>query len=321
MTTSYSTDAVNEDQIAEYDDDLELCLSQIDKIFDIPRIVNEPQGKQQIVDYYVKGKFLYMLASLKGFYHCGISYDGRHKKEDFKEQARIVERYIHDIDAKNVLELAYGMGGNMAFLARRNPRVMFDGVDLAFWRSKRYAKIPNARFQIGDYHDLSAFEDDSYDIAFVVESLCYSTDKLHVLREVKKKLKRDGLLIVIDGYRKDLGAPLTPSESLMWELIESSWALDKFECVKDVEGYMREEYSIVEANDVTQYALPSVIVLARKLHYYFAHPMFARVVNRLLTFDVAKGLIALYLTPLLHSATNVRRGLGCYYVHVLKNNK
>ncbi len=257
-----------------------------------------------------------MSLSLEGFYHYGISYDGKYKKEDFKEQARIVERYIRDSDAKNVLELAYGFGANMAFLASRNPHVMFEGVDLSLKPLKRYAKIPNTHFQVGDFHDLSALEDDAYDIAFVADALCYSANKLHVLRDVKKKLKRDGLFIIIDGYRRDCAAPLSSFEESFLKLVEISWSLDKFECVKDVEDYMREEYSIVVANDVTQYTLPSMIMVARKFRYYFAHPMFARVVNRLLSFDFAKSIIAPYLLP-----TCVRRGYACYYVHVLKNDK
>ena len=204
----------------------------------------------------------------------------------------------------------------MAVLARRNPHVMFDGVDLALKPLKRYAKIPNVRFQFGDYHDLSAFKDSAYDIVFVIEALCYSTNKLQVLREVKKKLKRDGLFIVIDAYRRDRATPLSPSEKTMQKLIEMSWSLDKFEYIKDVEGYMRQEYSIAEANDFSQCVLPSATRIARKFHYYFAHPMFARVVNKLLPFDVAKGFIAAYLYP-----TSSRRQIACYYIHVLKNDK
>ena len=317
MISNQSTETVTEQQVVKHNDDLELYLSQIGKIFDIPRIINEPREKQQIIDYYVRGKFGFLLVfSAEGFYHYGMSYDGKHKKDNFNEQARIVERYIREIDAKNVLELAYGMGSNMAFLARRNPRVMFDGIDLALKPLKRFTKISNINFKSGDYHDLSALEDDTYDVAFVVEALCYSTNKLQVLREVKKKLKKDGFFIVIDGYRRDCAAPLSPSESLMLKLIELAWVLDKFECVKDVEGYMREEYSIVEANDFSQNVLPSGNEIARKVRYYFAHPTFARVANKLISFDVAKGLIAACLAPI-----SIRRDFASYYVHVLKNNK
>jgi len=317
MATSSSTDTVVENQIGEYDDDLELRLKQIGRILDIPSIVNGSQEKPHIINYFEETKTLYRFwHSWEGYLHFGISYDGKHKRENFKEQARIVERYIRDSDAKNVLELAYGMGTNTAFLARRNPSVMFDGVDLSHKPLKRYTKIPNAHFQLGDYHDLSALEDDTYDVAFVVEALCYSTNKLQVFREVKKKLKKDGLFIVIDGYQKDRAAPLSPSESLMWELIWKGFVIHKLEHIKDVESYMREGYSIVAAEDVTQYVLPSMIIHERKSHDVFSHPMFGRVVKKLYPYEFMKNIMVMYLLP-----TSIRRQIFCYYIHVLKNDK
>ncbi len=315
MALGHPTNLVLEPR-TEYNDDLELRLKRIGVIFDIPSIINEPQGESQIINYYLKTKRAYrVLHSWEGFIHFGISYDGKHKRRDYKEPARVVEQYIRDTDAKNVLELAYGLGANMAFLARRNPRVMFDGVDLSQEPLKRYAKTPNAHFYLGDYHDLSNFENDAYDIIFVIESLCHSTNKLQVLREVKKKLKRDGLFVVIDGYRKDRATPLSQSESMMWKLIERGLAINTFECIKDVESNMREEYSLVAAQDVTQCVLPSIINHERRAGHYFAHPSLARIVFKIFTYESVKNSIVAYLLP-----TSIRRQIACYYIHVLKND-
>jgi SAM-dependent methyltransferase len=316
MAMSSSTDTI-EHQVTEYDDDLELYLKQIGRLLDIPSIINESQEKPQIINYFERTKTLYrIIHSWEGYLHFGISYDGKHKRKNFKEQARIVERYIHETGAKNVLELAYGLGTNTAFLARRNPDVTFDGVDLSHKPLKRYAKIPNAHYQSGDFHDLSALEDDAYDIAFVVEALCYSTNKLQVLREVKKKLKKDGLFIIIDGYRKDRAAPLSPSESLMWDLIWKGFVIHKLECIKDVERDMREEYSIALAEDLTQYVLPSMVNHERKSRDIFSHPTFGRVVKKLWPYEFVKNIMVVYLLP-----TSIRRQIFCYYIHVLKNDK
>ena len=316
MATSSSTDTVIEDQLAEYDDDLDLRLKRVGQLLDIPSIINEPQEYPQIINYCKKTKTQFRLYNWEGYVHFGISYDGKHKRSDLKEQARIVEKYLHEIDAKSVLELAYGMGANTAFLARRNPHVAFDGVDLSHKPLKRYAKIPNAHYQQGDYHDLSAFEDDAYDIAFVVEALCYSTNKLHVFREVKKKLKRGGLFIVIDAYRRDRATPMSQSDEIMIKLIEKGVALEKFEYVGDVESYMREEYSIAMAKDFTENILPSAIYNERKTRGYFAHPMFTGIVNKILPYEVVKNIMAVYLVPI-----SIKRQIGCYYVHVLRNDK
>jgi ubiquinone/menaquinone biosynthesis C-methylase UbiE len=316
MIPNLVTDTIM-DQTAEHTDNLELYLTQIYKIFDVPRMINEPQGKPQIINYYHKNAFLIyrLFHNWEGFMHCGISYDGRHKKDDFKEQAKIVERYIHDSNAKNVLELAYGWGANSAFLAKRNPEVTFEGIDLSLNPLKRFTKISNLRFQSGDYHDLSAFKDDSYDIVFVIEALCCSTNKSQVLREVKKKLRKGGLFIVIDAYRRERTRPLSHSEEVMAQLIEKGFSVDKFERVEDVEGYMQEVYSIVAAKDITQCVLPCM-AKGKWARHYFSHPAFARTINKLLSFDVVKNTIVALLIEI-----SIKRQIACYYVHVLKNDK
>ncbi len=317
MTSNVITDSTMRDQTTEYTDNLEQYLIQVARLFDIQRIINEPQKNPQIINYYHSNAFfIYRLFhNWGGFMHCGISYDGRHKKDDFKEQARIVERYIHDRNAKKVLELAYGMGANSAFLAGRNPEVMFDAVDLSMKPLKKFTKIPNLRFQFGDYHDLSGLKDDSYEIIFIIEALCHSTNKALVLREVKKKLKQGGLFIVIDAYRRDCARPLSQSEDVMAQLIEKCFSVDKFECLEDVEGCMRENYSIVESKDITQCVLPCM-AKGKYVSYYFSHPIFARVANKLLPFDVMKNTIIALLIEI-----SIKRQIACYYIHVIKNDQ
>ena len=314
MVSNHSADTAIEQRIAEHNDNLELYLSQIGKIFNIPRLIDEPRTTPQIIKRYAHARLSVVFQG--GFCHYGISYDGKFKKRDLTEQAKIVERYIHTSNAKNVLELAYGFGSNIAFLAKRNPAVNFDGIDLSLNPLKRYAKIPNASFQIGDFHDLSAFEDNTYDIVFVMDALSHSTDKLQVLREVKKKLKKGGFFIIIDEYRTDRATPLSSSEEIMWKLIEASAAREKFECIKDVEGYMLGEYSIAEASDLSQYILPLMRVMARRVGFFFAHPIFTRVANRLLLRDALPLFIGPYLAPI-----SLKRQIFCYYVHVLRNDK
>jgi len=305
-----------EDRIVKETDDLNLILKHASQIFDIPSLINNPQGKQQVINYYMTNKITYrLLNSWEGFLHCGLSYDGKHKKEDFKEQVKIVEGYIRNTNAKKVLELAYGLGPNSAFLARRNPFVIFEGIDISNPPLKQFTKIQNLRFQFGDYHDLSQFEDHVYDVVFIIDALCYSADKFQVLREVKKKLRENGLFIVIDFYLRDRVTPLSKSECIMWKLIEKSFSFDKFECVADVEDYMREVYSIVVSKDVSECILPSLMKVETLVRVYFDYPRFARVINKLLPFDIAKGSLAASLLPI-----SIRRQIGCYFIHVLKND-
>jgi arsenite methyltransferase len=315
--TEYVTDSIGEDHAVEQNDNLELYLKQIRQIFDVSRIIDAPHDKPQVINYFLLNKLSYRLGfNWEGFIHCGISYDGKSKRDDFRQQALMIEKHIVDKNARNVLELAYGLGPNSAFLATRNPDVTFEALDIANKPLRRYAKIPNLHFAFGDYHDLSQFEDSSFDIVFVIEALCYSTNKLHVLREVKRKLKEGGVFIVIDGYKRNLASPLSPSEELMWQLIFRGCALETFERVDDVEDAMRKEFSIVVAQDLSPCVIPSLEVQESKARHYFNHPVVASAINKVLPFDVVK-----HLPMVLLFATSVRRQIGCYYLHVLKNDR
>jgi ubiquinone/menaquinone biosynthesis C-methylase UbiE len=310
----FTTDSTKHDHIVEKDDNLELYLEQIGAIFNVSKTVNERQDIQHIVNYYKTIRLpLLLVYDRDGFYHYGISYYGKYKTDDLKESPRLVEKYIHDIDAKNVLELAYGRGTNTAFLARRNPNIAFEAVDISNKPLRSYKALPNAHFQLCDFHDLRGLPDNSYDLAFVIEGLSSSINKLQALREVKKKLKRDGLFIVIDGYQRDRTNLLTPSEKIMWGLIEKSLSVDKIERASDVENYMRSEYIIVASKDLSPNVIPSMMRFVSAARFYFSHPAFARTVNTFLPFDIAKNAIFVLLLPIA-----MQRQIACYCMHVLR---
>jgi SAM-dependent methyltransferase len=302
----------------ECGDNLELYLKQIGEIFNISDIIEEPQEEPQIINYFLSNRLLYRLGhNWGGFYHSGISYDGAYKRDDLKEPARIVERYIHEMDAKSVLEPGSGLGSNSAFLARRNPSVRFEAIDLSNKPLRNFSRIPNLSFHCGDYHDLSRFEDATYDIVFMVETLCHSKNKPRVLREVKKKLKTNGLLIIFDAYYTNDAGPLTQSEDIMCQLVTKSLAVDRFERLDDVEGYMRQEFSIVVSKDISAYVIPFYVYFEnrRDLRFYFNHPFFAKTVNKILPLVVVKNFIAVLLV-----AATLQGQLSCYYQHVLRND-
>lgn len=302
---------------AEYTDNLEFYLEQINRIFDVSRIINERQDKSHIIRYYTKNKLTYMLFyDWAGFYHFGISYDGKRKREGLREQAKIIEGYISETEASRVLEIGCGLGPNSAFLARRNPRVAFDAIDLANRPLRRFTRIPNLRFYNADYHDLSGFEDDSYDIVFAIETLCYSADKPRVFREVKKTLRPNGKFIVFDLYRSNRAQPLSPSEDVMWQLIIKGVAVQEVERVSDVERYMRKEFSIAEARDLSTCILPFLYRQEYLVRPYFNHPLFALVCSKLIPLDVLKNAVVVLLLP-----TSVHRQIDCYYMHALSNDR
>jgi ubiquinone/menaquinone biosynthesis C-methylase UbiE len=303
-----------ERQAVESTDSLELYLKQVTNVFDVSRVINERQGTPHVKRYYTTNRLTYRLTyDWHGSIHCGISYDGKRKKEDLKEHARLIDQYIRAANAKNVLELGSGLGANSGFLARWNPLVAFTAVDLSSKPLRRFAKLPNVHFCCGDYHDLSTFDDNAYDIVFAIETLSCSNDKPQVFREVKKKLKVGGIFVVADVYERDRVTPMSKSERIMWQLIARGVASEPFERVNDVEDYMRKDFSIIETRDLTPHILPTLDRQESLVRLYFSHPIVAKVVNRFLPLEVTKNAMVVFLLP-----TSARRRILCYCLHVLR---
>ena len=165
---------------------LDQKLGQIKKVFNVDDILALKPDKKYIQKYYRASRIAYSM-----FYwgsdrmYMGISRDGVYKEQDLLEAARVVEKYIKELSAHNVLELATGRGATSAYLAQRHPKIRFAGIELSSAQlglaKKKSRKLPNYTPIVGDYHDLGQYDDGSVDIVFVIEALCYSTDKATVL--------------------------------------------------------------------------------------------------------------------------------------------
>ena len=71
-STEYVTGSTRGKHATEQNDNLELYLGQIRKIFDTSRIIEAPRDKQQVVNYFLLNKLSYRLGfNWDGLIHCG----------------------------------------------------------------------------------------------------------------------------------------------------------------------------------------------------------------------------------------------------------
>lgn len=185
-----------------YGNDLSYKIARIKNVFDLEHIQNLHPDNRYVQEYYRANRLAYSLFhTFSDNVHMGISRDGHYKQDDLHEGARIVERYIVELGAGRVVELATGRGATSSYLAERFPDVTFHGIDFSpdqlDLALKKARKLRNYRPALGDYHDLSRFEDDSVDIAFEIEAVCHSEDKQRVFQEVWRILKQGGGLCSI----------------------------------------------------------------------------------------------------------------------------
>ncbi len=299
--------------------DLKQKLENISKVFKIDDILSIKADKQYIQRYYNINKIPYSVFHTKtDFVHMGISRNGIYKEDDLFEAARIVEKYLKKLNGDKVLELAMGRGANSFYLAKKFPEVKFYGMDIskgqlnyAFKKSK---EVNNFYPDFGDYHDLSKFKNETFDVIFVIEALCHSVDKNKVFAEAHRVLKQNGVFIIIDGYaNKD---QMTNDEKIALRLVEKGMALESFEFYKSILDKAKEnKFKIEFEENVSKFVLPTMKRFERKAIKFFRFPKLAKVTSMIFPKEFIYNAIAGYLSVIL-----VKTGVCNYMITVLRKD-
>lgn len=299
--------------------DLATKLTLIQKVFDINDLLSLQTNKDYIQKYYKANKLAYSLFhTFSDKMYMGISRDGIYKEDDLLEAARMVERYITELDAKHILELATGRGATSAYLARKHPKIEFEGIELSQgqldFAQKKAKKLNNYHPVLGDYHDLSRYPNNSVDIIFVIEALCYSSEKTIVLKEVRRVLKKNGIFIILDGYIKKIRSKMTKDELLASRLTEIGMAVSEFEGYPSLlDKAKKVGFEIVLSEDVSLFILPTLRKFEKLAMTFFKHPRVARLISKIFSKEFIYNAVSGLLMPNL-----IEDGLANYYITVLR---
>ena len=288
------------------DQDLQTKLARIKKVFDIKKVLLVKTDISAIAKYYRINKVAYSLFhSKKDFVHMGISRGGKYQEADLLEHARLLENYFTKRKSKIALELGAGKGANSIYLAKKYPNIQFHAIDLANGQLviaiKKGTKISNFHPKEGDYHNLSTYPADYFDIIFMIEALCHSAHKEKVFREVKRVLKKGGIFAIFDGY---LGKPrtmLTKDELLASQLTEKGMLIKNFEYYPDVKKkLLKENFKEIYEEDVSTLILPTLERFEKKANILFSIPeQLARAVLFLFPHEFTNNALSGYLMPAL----------------------
>lgn len=277
--------------------------------------------KKAIAQYYRLNRLAYRLVnSRRGFVHMGISRGSTFDEDDFLEHARIISsEYLEKIHNGHILELAAGKAATTKYLAGIYKHAHFTGLDLPHGQLNIHSsQLPNLDLVEGDYHDLSRFAANSFDIIYIIEALCHAHDKTKVIKEVERILKPNGVFIIFDGYISQSQAVMSQVENLVADLIYSSMMVTKSDHLySDLRNNLETSgFIMIDEENLSRNVLPSMKRLESKAAKYFKHPRLARLSNRIVPIEVTGNAVAAYLMPL-----SVEAHLFQYWLTVAKKAK
>lgn len=280
---------------------LRFKLQQLKKLFDFKALLETDTDIKSISKYYKTNRFFYtFLSNRDNFIHMAISRNGKLRKEDFLVQVKIVEKYINT-NTKNILELATGRGANLIYLAKKYPNINLVGIDLPNgqldFAIKNGGGLRNFKPEVGDFHDLSKYSDNFFDIVFIIEALCHSSQKEKVIKEAKRVLKDKGIFIVIDGFADK--SNLNKDELLAKKLVEKSMTVASFDNYNSfIKMLINNNLRIVLEEDYSLQIMPSLRRFEKDAKILLFLPTFiAKLLLKLFPQDFTKNAIAGYLMP------------------------
>ena len=291
-------------------------LQTLRSVLNYDFLLSVEMSSKNIVSYYKKNKYLFyrvMAKSKSGMMHMGLSEDGSCLKNKFygDYQVKFINTFMKENSCQRILEIGSGQGANLFYLACLNETCSFYGVDLYPSIDKR---LENVSLFTLDYHDLSSIPDQSVDLVYAIETLCYSTNKNQVFKEVNRILKKDGFFLIFDGYANKKREDLTDLEKEVTLLTEKGWVLDCFEYVHNLDFYIEENgFSILVKENMKEKLQAHVDNYKERLDSIFKHKLFCKLAFPFVSKEILGNLVPIYFL-----STGIRYDLFAYYLHVLK---
>ena len=287
-------------------------IEAMEKFLNLDKLIEGSKNSlDQIRSYYrINGWAYKHYHSQDGFMHFRVSTNGCFTDEDAYYQPDSVSEYIKPGGV--VMELGFGHGSNLLYLARCHPDVRFIGVDLQKLKEKDVP--PNVTTHQMDYNDLSMFEDNSIDVMYAFETIVHNSDKERVYREVHRVLKPGGVIIVYDYALLSSFDTYDAQIQKAIELTSKGGASAMIESMDELNAhYVHCGLEVVEALNLTRETLPDLKRLERKAAKILTRPTLARLVFGLLPEQFVTNIIIGYLG---YDAGNA--GIGNYMKWVLR---
>lgn len=299
------------------DPDLSRYLAKIRRVFDVDALVQQRANTAVVSEYYTQSDWGYRIFhTTKGAVHMALNPHGAFDEDGYYGQPRIVEQQIQSPFCK-ILELASGKGFNTVYLAQRHPEIRFAGIDVTLVhvsQARRLAYgLPHVDFQVGNFQE-TPFRQDSFDITFIVESLCHATNMHKALHEVYRVLKPGGSFVVFDGFRRAGFEHLHADLRFAAKLVEIAMAVDQGWIVDEwVELVKAVGFEMLTVNDLSEAIMPNLMRLQFLARGYFKYPLFSALISHILPPYLTRNAIVGLLMPF-----TMKMGAQGYYCFVMR---
>jgi cyclopropane fatty-acyl-phospholipid synthase-like methyltransferase len=164
--------------------------------------------KKQIIDYYEQTDKSYQHWGEEEIYSMHYGFWNENTKshvEALNNMNRVLAEKLKIKESDKILDAGCGVGASAIWLAK-NYNVEVTGITISNLQCEKANKFSlreglsgRVKFFIQDFTKTN-FPNESFDIIFAIESVCHAENKKEFLEEAYRILKKNGKLIVVDGF-------------------------------------------------------------------------------------------------------------------------
>lgn len=188
--------------------------------------------EQEIINYYedcdIDYRLVWQIDSNFSLHYGYYDADHRRHKTAVLNMNRVLAEQARVKQGDKILDAGCGVGGSCLWLAEHYD-VQCTGINISEYQLTKARKLAKKKnldsridYQVRSYLD-TGFEDNTFDVVWGMESVCYAENKKEFLEEAYRILKPGGRIAVADGFLNDIN-PEERYEGMLRDWLDG-WAV------------------------------------------------------------------------------------------------
>jgi len=227
--------------------------------------MSAPLNEAEIIDYYdhcqVDYSLVWQLDEVMCMHYGYWDENTPHHRSALQMMNKQVAAAAGIRPGHHVLDAGCGVGGPSIYLASIGCQV--EGITLSA-KQVDTCRANAAKFNLEDRVHFSqqnylstSFDDNTFDVVWGIESVCYAWDKLDFTKEAFRVLKPGGKLVVADFHSQPV-AEGSDDDKLMKKWTDS-WAIKSYATANQFEEALKTAgFKSIHVRDITEHVKPSI---------------------------------------------------------------